>query len=153
MSQLRGRNIILSERLGNDSPVGFAPGLPATVAPRGANSSWIPDATVVTPEEPIFLMTSTAQTISGFFVWTALLITCHQVSRSLIFVVFTASSVTRCFCWRNSAEGATPPLQQVAVCALSACQRPFPVDLPPHRLQQSPVAGKLATQWKTGTTM
>ncbi|XP_029692023.1 transmembrane protein 184B-like isoform X1 [Takifugu rubripes] len=79
MSQLRGRNIILSERLGNDSPVGFAPGLPATVAPRGANSSWIPDATVVTPEEPIFLMTSTAQTISGFFVWTALLITCHQI--------------------------------------------------------------------------
>uniref|UniRef100_H3CFH0 Transmembrane protein 184B n=4 Tax=Tetraodontidae TaxID=31031 RepID=H3CFH0_TETNG len=49
------------------------------VAPRGANSSWIPDATVVTPEEPIFLMTSTAQTISGFFVWTALLITCHQI--------------------------------------------------------------------------
>lgn len=102
MSQLRGRNIILSERLGNDSPVGFAPGLPATVAPRGANSSWIPDATVVTPEEPIFLMTSTAQTISGFFVWTALLITCHQVSRSLIFVVFTESSVTRCFCWSCS---------------------------------------------------
>lgn len=89
MSHLRGRNIILSERLGNDSPAGFAPGLPATVAPRGGNSSWIPDATVVTPEEPIFLMTSTARTISGFFVWTALLITCHQVSRRKQFSICT----------------------------------------------------------------
>ena len=28
---------------------------------------------------PIFLQTTAAQTISGVFVWTALLITCHQV--------------------------------------------------------------------------
>lgn len=95
MSQLRGRNIILSERLGNDSPAGFAPGLPATMAPRGANSSWIPDATVVTPEEPIFLMTSTAQTISGVFVWTALLITCHQVSRQKQFWIITSFNVSK----------------------------------------------------------
>eukprot|EP00064_Thunnus_orientalis_P013630 superscaffoldBa00002250_g13669 len=79
MSQLWRRDIPLSERLGNDSPVGLAPGAPATVAPQGSNSSWVPEAPVVTPEEPIFLMTSTAQTISGFFVWTALLITCHQI--------------------------------------------------------------------------
>lgn len=79
MSQLRGRDLILSERLGNDSPVGFAPGPPATAAPQGSNSSWTPEVPVVTQEAPIFLMTSTAQTISGFFVWTALLITCHQV--------------------------------------------------------------------------
>ncbi|KAM3597695.1 uncharacterized protein V6R79_008135 [Siganus canaliculatus] len=79
MSQLWRRGITLSQQLGNDSPVGFAPGAPATVAPQGSNSSWKPAAPVVTPEEPIFLMTSTAQTISGFFVWTALLITCHQI--------------------------------------------------------------------------
>lgn len=29
----------------------------------------------------MFLMTTAAQAISGFFVWTALLITCHQVPR------------------------------------------------------------------------
>lgn len=69
----------LSERLGNDSSVGFAPGPPATVAPKGPNSSWIPEAPAVAVNEPFFLMTPTAQTISGFFVWTALLITCHQV--------------------------------------------------------------------------
>lgn len=76
------QDIILSERLGSDSPAGFAPGPLATVAPQTANSSWIPETPVATPEEPIFLMTSTAQTISGFFVWTALLITCHQVSKA-----------------------------------------------------------------------
>ncbi len=82
MSQLWRRDVTLSERLGNDSPVDFAPVPPATVAPQGTNTSWVPEAPVVTPEEPIFLMTSTAQTISGFFVWTALLITCHQVRRA-----------------------------------------------------------------------
>ncbi|KAG7216239.1 hypothetical protein INR49_029090 [Caranx melampygus] len=79
MSQLWRRDIPLSERLGNDSPVGIAPASPATVAPQGANSSMVPEAPVVTQEQPFFLMTSTAQTISGFFVWTALLITCHQI--------------------------------------------------------------------------
>ncbi|XP_045892611.1 transmembrane protein 184B-like [Micropterus dolomieu] len=79
MSQLWRRDLTSSERLGNDSPVGFAPGPPASVAPQGSNSSWTPETPVVTPDEPTFLMTSTAQTISGFFVWTALLITCHQI--------------------------------------------------------------------------
>lgn len=69
----------LSERLANDSPAGLGLKAPATMPPQGSNSSFIPEAPVVTAEQPIFLMTSTAQTISGFFVWTALLITCHQV--------------------------------------------------------------------------
>uniref|UniRef100_A0A8C1R4C8 Transmembrane protein 184bb n=1 Tax=Cyprinus carpio TaxID=7962 RepID=A0A8C1R4C8_CYPCA len=41
-----------------------------TVAPGGHNRSW---------ETPIFLMTPAAQTISGFFTWTALLLTCQQI--------------------------------------------------------------------------
>uniref|UniRef100_A0A672ZMS3 Transmembrane protein 184bb n=1 Tax=Sphaeramia orbicularis TaxID=375764 RepID=A0A672ZMS3_9TELE len=72
-------DIPLSQRLGNDSPVGLAPRPPATAAPQGSNTSWMPEAPVVTQEPPFFLMTSTAQTISGVFVWTALLITCHQI--------------------------------------------------------------------------
>lgn len=91
MAHLQGRGLILSERLGNDSPVGFAPGPPATVAPHGSNSSGVPDVPVFTPEEPIFLMTSTAQTISGFFVWTALLITCHQVRTAYIYMLLFSS--------------------------------------------------------------
>uniref|UniRef100_A0A8D3CYA6 Si:dkey-217f16.5 n=1 Tax=Scophthalmus maximus TaxID=52904 RepID=A0A8D3CYA6_SCOMX len=79
MSQLWPRDIPLSERLGNNSPAGLAPASPATVAPQGSNSTLVPEAPLVTPEEPFFLMTSTAQTISGFFVWTAVLITCHQI--------------------------------------------------------------------------
>ncbi|XP_008328509.1 transmembrane protein 184B-like isoform X3 [Cynoglossus semilaevis] len=79
MRRLLQQDILLSQRLGNDSPVGFAPGSPATAAPQVSNSSFVPEAPVVTPEQPFFLMTSTAQTISGFFVWTALLITCHQI--------------------------------------------------------------------------
>ncbi|KAF3846760.1 hypothetical protein F7725_003838, partial [Dissostichus mawsoni] len=79
MGLLWRRDITLSESLGNGPPVGFAPGPPATVAPQQSNTSWVPEAPLVTPEETFFLMTSTAQTISGFFVWTALLITCHQI--------------------------------------------------------------------------
>uniref|UniRef100_A0A3Q2W5X5 Transmembrane protein 184B n=1 Tax=Haplochromis burtoni TaxID=8153 RepID=A0A3Q2W5X5_HAPBU len=79
MSQLWWRVKRLSERLENDSPSGLTLGSPATTAPQGSNTSWVPKTPVVTPDEPIFLMTSTAQTISGFFVWTALLITCHQI--------------------------------------------------------------------------
>ncbi|XP_069087431.1 transmembrane protein 184B isoform X1 [Pleurodeles waltl] len=30
-------------------------------------------------EQPMFLMSTTTQAVSGFFVWTALLITCHQI--------------------------------------------------------------------------
>ncbi|CAI5674566.1 transmembrane protein 184B isoform X1 [Oreochromis niloticus] len=79
MSQLWWRVKRLSERLENDSPSSLTLGSPATAAPQGSNTSWVPKTPVVTPDEPIFLMTSTAQTISGFFVWTALLITCHQI--------------------------------------------------------------------------
>lgn len=70
------------ERVGNDSPVGIAPAPSASaVASGGPNMSWVPEAPqIVTPDNPMFLMTSAAQTISGFFVWTALLLTCHQVS-------------------------------------------------------------------------
>ncbi|XP_053707284.1 transmembrane protein 184B-like isoform X2 [Synchiropus splendidus] len=79
MNPIWRRDIPLTERLGNDSPSGLSPGSPGTAAPQVSNSSWAPDVPVVTPEQPFFLMTSTAQTISGFFVWTALLITCHQI--------------------------------------------------------------------------
>uniref|UniRef100_A0A8B9J7V2 Transmembrane protein 184bb n=1 Tax=Astyanax mexicanus TaxID=7994 RepID=A0A8B9J7V2_ASTMX len=64
--------------LGNSSAVGMAPD-PATVAPKGQNRSWVTEAPLVSPDEPIFLMTPAAQTISGLFVWTALLLTCHQI--------------------------------------------------------------------------
>uniref|UniRef100_A0A8C1TR28 Transmembrane protein 184ba n=1 Tax=Cyprinus carpio TaxID=7962 RepID=A0A8C1TR28_CYPCA len=50
-----------------------------TMAPTGPNISWLPEAPLLTPEQPIFLMTTTAQALSGFFVWTALLLTCHQI--------------------------------------------------------------------------
>uniref|UniRef100_A0A672JU53 Transmembrane protein 184B-like n=1 Tax=Sinocyclocheilus grahami TaxID=75366 RepID=A0A672JU53_SINGR len=49
------------------------------MAPTGSNISWLPEAPLLTPEQPIFLMTTTAQAVSGFFVWTALLLTCHQI--------------------------------------------------------------------------
>ncbi|KAI2658520.1 Transmembrane protein 184B [Labeo rohita] len=57
----------------------MAPGSLATMAPTGPNISWFPKAPLLTPEQPIFLMTTTAQALSGFFVWTALLLTCHQI--------------------------------------------------------------------------
>ncbi|XP_041942922.1 transmembrane protein 184B-like isoform X1 [Alosa alosa] len=80
MQQLWRRDVPL-ERVGNDSPVGIAPIPPASAAaPGGPNMSWVPEAPqIVTPDNPMFLMTSAAQTISGFFVWTALLLTCHQI--------------------------------------------------------------------------
>ncbi|XP_041033751.1 transmembrane protein 184B-like isoform X1 [Carcharodon carcharias] len=52
------------------------PGSSSTVADPSV--SWLPD-TPTAVEQPIFLMTTAAQSISGFFVWTALLITCHQI--------------------------------------------------------------------------
>lgn len=115
MSQHWQRDITLSERLGNDSPVGFAPGPPATVAPRGSNSSWIPEAPLVTVEEPIFLMTSTAQTISGFFVWTALLITCHQVRRAWRLDVADDSKI-------SFSVYTTSYFVQQQLCVVSKCQ-------------------------------
>lgn len=40
--------------------------------PAGGSSSFLDRA-------PIFLQTASAQTLAGIFVWTALIITCHQV--------------------------------------------------------------------------
>ncbi|MGH0153976.1 UNVERIFIED_CONTAM: hypothetical protein FKN15_025798 [Acipenser sinensis] len=40
--------------------------------------SWIPEEPITPLGEPFFLMTTSAQAISGFFVWTALLLTCQQ---------------------------------------------------------------------------
>ncbi|KPP74591.1 transmembrane protein 184B-like [Scleropages formosus] len=79
MNGLWRRDVPLSERLGDNSPIRMVPGPPATVAPTGPNISWLPEAPLLTPEQPIFLMTTAAQAVSGFFVWTALLLTCHQI--------------------------------------------------------------------------
>lgn len=55
-------------------------GSAATTPAVAPNFSWLPeDGSPTAVEQPIFLMTTAAQAISGFFVWTALLITCHQV--------------------------------------------------------------------------
>ncbi|KAG7507011.1 hypothetical protein JOB18_021494 [Solea senegalensis] len=79
MLRLWRRDMPLSERLGEDSPLAAAPGLPPTVAPTGPNISWLPEAPLLNTEKPIFLMTPAAQAVSGFFVWTALILTCHQI--------------------------------------------------------------------------
>lgn len=73
----------LSERLGEDSPLAAAEaGTSPTAAPTGPNISWFPEAPLLNPDQPIFLMTPAAQAVSGFFVWTALILTCHQVTAS-----------------------------------------------------------------------
>lgn len=82
-TQLLRRDVPLSDHFGEES-VGMAPGSLATMAPTGPNISWLSEAPLLTPEQPIFLMTTTAQAVSGFFVWTALLLTCHQVNNTLI---------------------------------------------------------------------
>lgn len=78
MLLLLRRDVPLADHFGEEI-VSMAPGLLATMAPAGPNISWLPDAPLLTPEQPIFLMTTTAQAVSGFFVWTALLLTCHQI--------------------------------------------------------------------------
>ncbi|XP_036721629.1 transmembrane protein 184B isoform X2 [Balaenoptera musculus] len=79
-------------------PRGFLSGsplLPGTMTVRGAalapdpaspttaaaspSVSVMPEGSPTAMEQPVFLMTTAAQAISGFFVWTALLITCHQI--------------------------------------------------------------------------
>ena len=50
-----------------------------TTAAASPSVSVIPEGSPTAVEQPVFLMTTAAQAISGFFVWTALLITCHQV--------------------------------------------------------------------------
>lgn len=66
--------------LGGNVPAAAAPSPPPTAAPTGPNISWIPEAPLLSPDKPIFLMTPAAQAVSGFFVWTALILTCHQVN-------------------------------------------------------------------------
>ncbi|XP_024141232.1 transmembrane protein 184ba isoform X2 [Oryzias melastigma] len=72
------RDVPLSERLGGDLP------LPSAV-PMGPNISWLPEAPLLGQDQPIFLMTPAAQAVSGFFVWTALILTCHQIYMHLRF--------------------------------------------------------------------
>ncbi|XP_068160792.1 transmembrane protein 184ba [Antennarius striatus] len=83
MSRLWRRDVPLSQRLGEDSPPAAA-ALP-TAAPTGPNMSWLPEAPLLSLDQPIFLMTPTAQAVSGFFVWTALILTCHQIYMHLRF--------------------------------------------------------------------
>uniref|UniRef100_A0A8I3PRJ1 Casein kinase 1 epsilon n=2 Tax=Canis lupus familiaris TaxID=9615 RepID=A0A8I3PRJ1_CANLF len=54
------------------------PASPTTMA-ASPSMSVIPEGSPTAMEQPVFLMTTAAQAISGFFVWTALLITCHQI--------------------------------------------------------------------------
>ncbi|XP_007251312.2 transmembrane protein 184ba isoform X1 [Astyanax mexicanus] len=85
MYRLWRRDVPLPERFGEDSVAAMAPGSPATAAPAGPNISWLPEVPLLTPERPIFIMTTTAQALAGFFVWTALLLTCHQIYMHLRF--------------------------------------------------------------------
>ncbi|MEJ1271515.1 transmembrane protein 184b [Cricetulus griseus] len=50
-----------------------------TTAAASSGVSATPEGSPTAMEQPVFLMTTAAQAISGFFVWTALLITCHQI--------------------------------------------------------------------------
>ncbi|XP_061565022.1 transmembrane protein 184ba isoform X1 [Cololabis saira] len=79
------RDVPLSERLGEDSPLVGAPGLPLTTVLMGPNISWLPEAPLLGPDQPTFLMAPAAQAVSGFFVWTALILTCHQIYMHLRF--------------------------------------------------------------------
>ncbi|XP_075890864.1 transmembrane protein 184ba isoform X2 [Nelusetta ayraudi] len=80
------RDVPLSERLGEDPPaLAAAPSPAPTAAPAGPNMSWLPEEPLLTLDQPIFLMTPAAQAVSGFFVWTALILTCHQIYMHLRF--------------------------------------------------------------------
>lgn len=82
---LSRRDVPLSERLGEDALLDVAPGAPPTASPTGPNISWLPEAPLLSQDSPIFLMTPAAQALSGFFVWTALILTCHQIYMHLRF--------------------------------------------------------------------
>lgn len=84
-SQRWRRDVSLSQHSGNNSLL--TSGV-ITMAPDHNRST-----PVVAMETPIFLMTPAAQTISGFFTWTALLLTCQQVSH----VPHDMSSDSHCF--------------------------------------------------------
>ncbi|KAL6094436.1 tmem184b [Pungitius sinensis] len=86
MLKLWRRGVPLSERLGEDSVLAAAPAPPPpTASPTGPNMSWLPEAPLLSQDQPIFLMTPAAQAVSGFFVWTALILTCHQIYMHLRF--------------------------------------------------------------------
>lgn len=85
MLKLVRRDVPLSERLGENSPLAVAPIPPPTASPAGPNISWLPEAPMLGQDQPFFLMTPAAQALSGFFVWTALILTCHQIYMHLRF--------------------------------------------------------------------
>lgn len=83
-------------------------GSTATTPAVAPNFSWMPeDGSPTAVEQPIFLMTTAAQAISGFFVWTALLITCHQVKPCqlvLLILLFSPHGGTHMMPWHVSAR-------------------------------------------------
>ncbi|XP_061562749.1 transmembrane protein 184ba isoform X2 [Phycodurus eques] len=85
MLRLWRSDLPLSERLGVDSPLAAVSGSPVTQPPRGPNISWLPEPPLMSEDQPIFLMTPAAQAVSGFFVWSALIFTCHQIYMHLRF--------------------------------------------------------------------
>lgn len=64
--------------------------LPAPIFPEmlGSNVTIIQTGNTSIIENQIFLNTVAAQVLSGIFVWSALLITCHQVSQFFFFFFF-----------------------------------------------------------------
>ncbi|KAM9773178.1 transmembrane protein 184ba isoform X2 [Syngnathus typhle] len=82
MPRLWRRDVPLSERLGVDSLLAEAAGTPP---PGGPNISWLPEAPLLSQDQPTFLMTPMAQAVSGIFVWTSLILTCHQIYMHLRF--------------------------------------------------------------------
>lgn len=83
MFRLWRRDVPLSERPGEGSLSVWSPGPSASAAPMGPNISWLSEAPLLGPDQPVFLMTPAAQAVSGFFVWTALILTSHQVRTNL----------------------------------------------------------------------
>ncbi|MED6246741.1 hypothetical protein ATANTOWER_022718 [Ataeniobius toweri] len=85
MFRLRRRDVPHPERPDEDSALVGAPGPPSTAVPMGPNISWFPKAPLLGTDQPTFLMSPGAQAISGFFVWTALILTFHQIYMHLRF--------------------------------------------------------------------
>uniref|UniRef100_A0A1A8DNY0 Transmembrane protein 184B n=1 Tax=Nothobranchius kadleci TaxID=1051664 RepID=A0A1A8DNY0_NOTKA len=84
MLRLWRRDVPLSRRPREDSPLRRDPGTPSAV-PMGPNISWLSEAPLLGTDQPTFLMTPAAQAVSGFFVWIALILTCHQIYMHLRF--------------------------------------------------------------------
>ena len=62
--------------------------LPAPIFPDESNMTILRDGNgTVLEGHQIFLNTTAAQALSGIFVWSALLMTCHQVSVVVVVVV------------------------------------------------------------------